>query len=337
VRELLQGTVLETALNGQGARPRTILECVHETPLIFLERLSQETNQKLFLKLESANPTGSMKDRVALYCVQRAEESGKLAPGASIVESTSGSMGISLAMVGAHTNHPVICVIDPKATRSSRMFMQRLGAQVIEVTTADRYGNYLEARLDKVRDLVSKNPEMWWLDQYGNPDHPRAHERHTAAEIARDMQNLIDWIVCPVGTGGLVAGISRFAKSHLPDCKILAVDATGSVALGGIRGPREQIGIGSSVPSKHVCRDLIDETVYISDAEAFRAARLLLEKESQLVGGSTGSTAAGLFKMLPHIRTGSRIVLIAPDHGFKYLDTIYDDNWIHQCPSRHRV
>src|SRR4029077_1530028 len=125
MREFLHATALENGLSGQGAGRRTILECVHETPLILLERLSKETNRKLFLKLESANPTGSMKDRVALYCVQRAEQSGKLGPGATIVESTSGSMGISLAMVGVHTNHPVICVIDPKTTRSSRMLMQK--------------------------------------------------------------------------------------------------------------------------------------------------------------------------------------------------------------------
>jgi N-(2-amino-2-carboxyethyl)-L-glutamate synthase len=334
VQESLQAIDRENGL-GQRSGPQTLLDCIHETPLIPLKRLSSEMNRHFYLKLESANPSGSMKDRVALYCVRRAEQSGRLAPGATIVESTSGSMGISLAMVGAQTGHPVICVIDPKVTRASRMFMQRLGAQTIEVTTADRCDSYLESRLDKVRDLVSKNPTMWWLDQYGNPDHPQVHEKYTAAEIARDTQNLVDWIVCPVGTGGLVAGISQFVKSHLPGCKILAVDAVGSVALGGIRGPREQVGIGSSIPSKHVHYDLIDETVYVNDAEAFRAARLLLERESLLVGGSTGSAAAGLFKMLQHTQPASRIVLLAPDHGFKYLDTIYDDNWINQRSSRH--
>jgi len=304
----------------------SILNAVHETPLVALPKLSARLDRHLFLKLESANPTGSMKDRVALHCIDKAIERKRIVPGDVIVESTSGCLGISLAMVGRHRGFHVICVIDPKTTTASRVLMRSFGAEVIEVSGADPYGNYLQARLNKVNEIVSTTERAWWFDQYSNPDHPDAHEYHTAPEILRDMDGDVDCVVCPVGTGGLVAGISRFFKRCLPRCRIMAVDAEGSVALGGRPGPRLQVGIGSGMRSKHVSLDLLDEKVYVSDAEAEGATHLLAEEETMLLGGSTGSALAGVIKTLHRTRSGERIVVVAPDLGLKYIDSLYCKN-----------
>jgi len=307
---------------------RSPLALIHETPLVELPSVSRRLGRRIFLKLESANPGGSMKDRIALHCVEQAERAGLLRAGYVIIESTSGSLGISLSMVGAQKGYRVICVVDPKVTNAARRAMELFGATVVCVNSPDAHGNYLAGRIARVRQLLSRYSPSWWCNQYDNPDNPGTHFKFTAPELLRDMDGDIDWIVCPVGTGGLAGGVARFFREHLPTCSIMAVDAVGSVALNGPPGPRHQVGIGSSQRSKHLDLNSLDELVYVSDAEAFKGARMLAEEEGLCLGCSTGSALAGLIQRLDRTSAGSRIVVIAADSGLKYMDTIYDPGWL---------
>lgn len=308
-------------------QPHSVLDLVHQTPLVFLPILSRELGRNLFVKLEANNPGGSMKDRVALHCIEMAEQRGSLKPGSTIVESTSGNLGVGLAIAAHCKGYRVICVTDPKTTAVNTQLMRAYGAQVVCVDKSDANGNYLSTRLETVDRLLRETPQSWWLNQYESPDNPDTHFLYTGPEILHAMEGDVDWIVAPVGTGGLVGGLSRFFKMHLPKCRIMAVDAAGSVVLGGPAGPRRQVGIGSNRVSSHLDLQLLDESVYVTDADAFRATRLLASRESLLLGCSTGSSLAGLIQRLGKTKPGSRIVVIAPDSGVKYMDTVYNDQW----------
>lgn len=305
----------------------SILETVHETPLVGLPGLSARLNREIYVKLESSNPGGSMKDRIALFGIEQAERRGDLRPGATIVESTSGSLGTSLAIVGPQKGYDVVCVVDPKTTTANRRLMALLGARVICVDTPDANGNFLDARLRKVKELLASLGNAWWFNQYGSCDNPRAHMCHMGPEILRDMEGDLQWLVCPVGTGGLAGGLSRYFKTTLPGCQIMAVDAEGSVVLNGPPGPRRQIGIGSNRRSDHIDLALLDELVYVTDQEAFAAAAMLARDESVCLGCSSGSAFAGLLKRVNRTRPGDKIVVVSADGGMKYLDTIYNPQW----------
>lgn len=309
-------------------RYASIVDTVHDTPLVGVPKLSARLDREIYIKLESCNPGGSMKDRIALFGIEEAERRGDLRPGATIVESTSGSLGTSLAIVGAQKGYTVVCVVDPKTTTANKRLMALLGARVVCVDTPDANGNYLDARMRKVREIVAQLGNAWWFNQYENCDNPRAHIFHTGPEIYRDMEGDLQWLVVPVGTGGLAGGLTRYFKSKLPACSIMAVDAQGSVVLDGLPGPRRQIGIGSNRRSDHLDLSLLDEVVYVSDDEAFAAAATLAREESLCLGCSSGSAIAGLLKRLHRTNPGDRIVVVSADSGLKYLDTIYDPEWI---------
>lgn len=309
-------------------RYNSILETIHHTPLVYLKSLSNRYNRNIFIKIESANPGGSMKDRVALHCINQAENNHELKPNSTVIESTSGSMGVGLAIICARKGYKLVCVVDPKVTEGNRRLLQFYGAEIVTVDTPDDSGNYLAARLAKVQELLLSIENSYWINQYENPHNPETHYLYTAPEIYEDMEGNIQWIVCPVGTGGLVSGIARYFKEQLPSCRIMAVDACGSVVLKGKPGSRNQVGIGSNRPSQHINFDQIDKCVYVSDAQAFEFAHILAKEESIFMGCSTGSALAGLIKTIELTATMDNIVIIGVDEGLKYLDTVYDLNWV---------
>jgi 2,3-diaminopropionate biosynthesis protein SbnA len=304
------------------------IDLIHNTPVVKLSAMSARYGLNLYAKLEGESPGGSMKDRVALHCVQRAEERRQLFPGQVLVESTSGSLGVGLAIVGAMRGYRVVCVIDPKVTTASVSLMRQFGAETITVHTADDTGSYLRNRLELVADLCKSDRNYWWLNQYGNPDNPETHFMYTGPELLRDLGTDLDWVVIPVGTGGLLGGLSRYLKERMAQCRILAVDAVGSIALGGSPGPRRLVGIGSSRRSRHVDMRRIDALVHVTDQDAFLCARDLAVTEGLCLGGSSGAAFAAIVKNLHLFAPQDKVVFIAADSGFKYLDTIYNDSWI---------
>ncbi|WP_341346908.1 2,3-diaminopropionate biosynthesis protein SbnA [Paenibacillus sp. FSL H3-0469] len=304
-----------------------VLQLIGNTPIVKLNYLPEPNGAQVFIKLEGLNPGGSMKDRTALYIISQAEAAGQLQPGGTIVESSSGNLAIGLALVARQKGYKLICVVDPKISPVNLSIIQAYGAETVMVDQADEYGNYLRARLDKVQDLV-RQLGAFWPNQYNNPSNPEAHRQTTAPEIYEAFGNGLQWVVIPAGTCGLITGCSLGLKEHIPQIKIMAVDAAGSVTFGQPPGVRHQIGIGSAIVPGNVRRELYDEITHVSDAEAFSTTRRLVQEEGLLVGGSAGSAVFAALKLARRLRAGDKVLAILPDRGDRYYNTIFSDEWL---------
>ncbi|MCB0317410.1 MAG: pyridoxal-phosphate dependent enzyme [Bdellovibrionales bacterium] len=314
-----------------------ILDEINNTPVVKLKSISKQTGRHVYVKLEGANPAGSMKDRVALYVINEAERKNQLRPGDTIVESTSGSMGAALAMVGKQKGYSIICVVDPKLTKTNEILIKSFGAKVVKVKESDENGNYLSTRINTVKKLINNHSNYWWFNQYQNPDVPLTHYNCTAKEIDETFEGGLDWIICPVGTGGLIAGIAKYFKEKKPNTKIMAVDALGSVVLGGKPAPRYQVGIGSNQKSSFINLKDIDAITHVSDNDAFEKVHFLAKEESLFCGCSTGSTLAGFINKIEITNFEDKVLIISPDNGFKYIDTIFDSKWIDEKLSNYKT
>ena len=293
------------------------------TPLVPV-RLGERTAH---LKLEGANPAGSVKDRTAAALIADLEARGELAPGATIVESTSGNLGVALAAIAGRRAYRFIAVVDPKTTAENLVALRRLGARVELVDTPDAAGGYLLSRLARVRALCAERA-LVWPDQYTSPANPGAHERGTGPELLAQMDGVVDAVFVPVSTGGTLAGIARYLRRESRATEIFAVDAVGSVALGGEPGPRLLTGVGASRPSSFLTRALYDRVVRVTDAEAFAECRALAAATGIAVGGSSGATLAACRRVLAPRPELERVVCLCPDHGSRYASTIYADGWL---------
>ncbi len=300
-----------------------VLSSFGDTPVVRLRTLLPGGD--VHVKLEGANPSGSIKDRTALHMVERAEAAG-LRPGSTIVESTSGNLGKSLALIGAVKGYPVVLVVDPKTPRSVLNYARAFGARLDVVTEADSNGSYQAARVRRVHSLVARTPGAVNLDQYNNPDNPRAHTVTTAPEIAKDFDAL-DALVVAVSTGGHLSGISSALKEHFPTLHVRAVDAAGSSAFGHRFAPYRIRGIGLSWPPGNLRHDLVDSLHRVADTEALSTCRVLAAAEGLLLGESSGAVVfAALTYAMRH--PGQSVLAIAPDTGANYLHESYDDDWL---------
>jgi 2,3-diaminopropionate biosynthesis protein SbnA len=280
------------------------------------------------LKLEGANRCGSLKDRTAQSLIDDLEQRGRLERDSVLVESTSGNLGIALAWLARRRGYRFVAVIDPKTTRENVTRLRQLGARVELVDTPDATGGYLLARIEHVRQLCASSPRFVWPDQYANPANPRAHEHGTAPELLAQVGGELDAVVVPVSTGGTLAGIGRFLRRESPSTQVIAVDAHGSLALGGKPGPRLLTGIGAGKRSSFATPDLYDETVFVGDVEALAYCRALAGSTAIEVGGSSGATLAACARVLARDPDLERVACICPDGGQSYRSTIYSDCWL---------
>ena len=301
---------------------------VGDTPLVRVALVVGGRRRPVHLKLEGANPCGSLKDRTAASLLDDLERRGALAPGSILVESTSGNLGVALAWLARRRGYRFVAVVDPKTTPENVARMRRLGARVERVVTPDATGGYLLSRLERVRELCATSEAFVWPDQYTNPANPRAHERGTAPELLDQMQGDVDAIFVPVSTGGTLAGIARCVRRESPSTRLFAVDARGSVALGGAAGPRLLTGIGASRPSSFLSPDLYDDRVLVADTEAFAFCRALAARARIRVGGSSGAALAACARVLAANPELERVVCLCADRGEHYASTIYDDSWL---------
>ncbi len=290
------------------------------------------------LKLEGANRCGSLKDRTAESLVDDLEQRGRLERDSVLVESTSGNLGIALAWLARRRGYRFVAVIDPKTTPENVTRLRRLRARVELVDTPDATGGYLLARIERVRELCASSPRFVWPDQYANPANPRAHEHGTAPELLAQVRGELDAVVVPVSTGGTLAGIGRFFRRESPSTQVIAVDAHGSVALGGRPGPRLLTGIGAGKRSSFAAPDLYDETVLVGDTEAVAYCHAVAASTGIEVGGSSGAALAACARVLARKPDLERVACICPDGGQSYRSTIYSDRWlarngIHLWPS----
>jgi 2,3-diaminopropionate biosynthesis protein SbnA len=312
----------------------SVLACVGNTPLMALSRLFPDPDVEVIAKLELMNPGGSMKDRSAQYIVERGLADGSIPQGAHLVESSSGNFGIALAIAARLHGLDFTCVVDPKITSANLAILHHLGAEVEVVREPDDGGGYLRTRIARVQELLREMPAAIWVNQYANSRNWQAYYEGTGAEMSEDLVRPPDYFFAAVSTTGSILGCSRRLRERFPGVRVVAVDAAGSVIFGGRPGRREIPGIGASRVPELLRPDEIDEVVHIDDLEAARACRALLAAEGIFAGGSTGAVVAAIARRMPSLPRPCRIVTIFPDRGDRYLDLVYDDDWLAELEGR---
>lgn len=281
----------------------------------------------LFLKCEGFNFAGSIKLKAATEMVEAAERDGLLRPDSVLVESSSGNLGVALSMLAASKGYQFLCITDSRCNLSTRRLMETLGSQVHVVTEPDATGGFLGARLDYVRALCASDDRYVWLNQYTNPGNWRAHYRRTAPAIARQFPRL-DVLFIGAGTTGTLMGCARYFQEWHRPVRVIAVDSVGSVTFGGPPGLRMIPGLGASVRPPLLDESYVDEVIRVEEVDTVRACHRLASN-GFLFGGSTGTVVSGAMDWLAeHDRCDVTAVGIAPDLGERYLDTIYQTNWL---------
>lgn len=305
------------------------LSLIGGTPLVRLSRLfPEERGIRIFAKLELLNPTGSAKDRPALRILQRAWEEGRIGPGSVVIESSSGNMAISMAAICRLLGMSFVCVIDPRIAKQNIGIMKAYGARVSCVSEPDpSTGEYLPARLSRVRELLDSTPNSFWPNQYGNPDNRAAHCEGTMSEIA-DQLGVVDYVFGGVSTCGTMRGCSDYVRARGRSTKIVAVDAAGSVILGGHKGPRVFPGLGAGIVPPFAEERFMDRSIYVADREMALACRELAAAEAILAGPSSGAVLWAVRSMYDELPDGCVCVAILHDRGERYLDTVFDDEWM---------
>ncbi|CAM3871264.1 cysteine synthase family protein [Vibrio aquimaris] len=310
----------------------SISEAVGNVPFIKLNRVHTlcQSND-FYIKMDSCNPTGSIKDKNAAFLIDQAEKKGLLKPGGTIIESSSGNFGMSLASIGASKGYQIIIVIDAKTPPPVIKMLNAYGAKLEEVPLclADSAGSMQKARMAHAKKLADKIPNSFYPCQHLNPDNPLAHYYYTAFEIANAFPNLPDAIVIGISTAGQLSGVARYFRRHSPRTKIIAVDVAGSGIFGRPRHPYKMTGLGLSfVPPAFNSSD-IDYAYNVTDNMAFSMCHQMGKKEGLLLGASTGAIiSAGLAYIMQQNVKREKIVLINPDRADRYLDTVYNPDWL---------
>jgi cysteine synthase A len=281
----------------------------------------------LFLKCEGFNFAGSIKLKAATEMVEAAEQDGVLTPGSVIVESSSGNLGVALSMIAASKGYQFLCVTDSRCNLSTRRLMEALGSQVHIIAEPDAVGGFLGARIDYVRRICVSDDRYVWLNQYTNPGNWRAHSRRTAPAIASHFPRL-DVLFVGAGTTGTLMGCARYFREWHRPVRVVAVDSVGSVTFGGPPDRRMIPGLGTSVRPPLLDESFVDEVVRVEEADTIRACHRLASR-GFLFGGSTGTVVSGAMGWLAqHDAHDLTAVAIAPDLGERYLDTVYQTNWL---------
>lgn len=307
-----------------------ILNCIGNTPLVRV--VSADLEQiDLYAKLESYNPTGSMKDRSASYIIQKLLNSGEINKDTVLIESSSGNFGIALSAYCKKFGLQFYCVVDPNISATNEYLIVSLSTKMIKVDNFDKNGGYLLSRIEKVKQLRAEIPNSYWVNQYGNPYNAEAYRETLGKEICRDMNN-IDYIFLGVSSGGTITGVSQRVKETFPHAKVVAVDTIGSVIFGGAPKKRYIPGIGSSMIPDILQQAKIDDVVMVDEAIAIEMCHELLQKQCLFVGGSSGSVYAGIKKYFKGevFDEKPNVVAIFADRGDRYMDTIYNQPWVTQ-------
>ncbi|MFD1546324.1 2,3-diaminopropionate biosynthesis protein SbnA [Nonomuraea guangzhouensis] len=284
--------------------------------------------RRLYLKCEGFNFAGSVKLKAAAEMVGAAERSGRLLPGTTLVESSSGNLGLALSIVAASKGYGFVCVTDTRCNAPVRAMMELYGARVHVITTPDPVTGFLGARIDYVRRLCAHDERYVWLDQYSNPGNWQAHYRRTAPAIAADFPGL-DVLFVGAGTTGTLMGCARYFREHRPGVRVVAVDAEGSSAFGGPALPRMIPGLGTSVRPPLLDESYVDDVLHVGETDTIRACHRMAA-DGFLFGGSTGTVVSGALRWLAEHRAGKEVtaLAIAPDLGERYMDTIYSKAWL---------
>src|ERR1043165_3986456 len=326
-------------------RPPEILSLIGDTPLVEITQLDTGPCQ-LFLKLENQNPGGSIKDRIALSMIEAAEDEGKLLPGGTIIEATAGNTGLGLALVAAAKGYRCLLVIPDKMSQEKISHVKALGAEV-RITRSDVTRGHPEYYQDVAARLAEEIPGSFYVNQFGNPANPLAHERSTGPEIWEQMRHDVDALVVGVGSGGTLTGLGRFFNRVKPrrGIEMILADPNVSVLFEyfkmGVKlveaGSWAVEGIGEDFIPDIADMSLVTDAFEIDDEESFATARELLSREGIFGGSSTGTLVAGALRYCRQQTKPKRVVSLVPDTGNKYLSKMYDDFWMAEQGFIHRA
>jgi len=295
---------------------KDITELIGNTPLVRLNRLSKPGAAAIYGKVEFFNPGGSVKDRICLNMINEAERQGKLKPGGTIVEPTSGNTGIGLALVAAVRGYKLILVMPESMSMERASLLSSYGAQLVLTPAWEG----MKGSIKEAESILAQNPSYFMPDQFSNPANPAMHRMTTAIEIWDALNGQVDAFVAAVGTGGTITGCGEVFKGKNPAVKIIAVEPAGSPVLsGGDPGPHKIQGIGAGFIPKVLNRKILDRVITVTDDEAYQTAKQLSKKEGLLVGISAGANVFAAQKIADELGTGKNVVTILCDTGERYI------------------
>ena len=311
-----------------------ILEAVGNTPLIKINRLTKGLKPQIFAKLESSNPGGSVKDRIGISMLEAAEKDGKIKPGGTIIEATSGNTGIGLSLACAVKGYKSICVLTDKVSAEKINYLKALGTDVIVVSNALEH-DHPDFYINVARRIEKGTLNSVYLYQYGNPANPEAHYKTTGPEVWKQTDGKITHFISGIGTGGTISGVGRYLKEKNPNIQIIGADPFGSIFKeykeSGKIGEGEPYlveGIGQDCLPDNVHFQYIDRIINISDIDSFKYARLLTKEEGIFSGGSTGTIVAGMLQVAAELDENAVVVFIVCDTGERYLTKVHSNEWL---------
>ena len=308
----------------------SILDGVGETPMVRLNAVTQGLACEVVAKCEFMNPGGSVKDRIGVRMLLDAEKSGRIKPGDTLIEPTSGNTGIGLALAAAARGYRVIITMPEKMSQEKQVVLEALGAEIIRTPTEAAW-DAPESHIGVARRLHEVIPNSHILDQYANPSNPAAHEEGTGREIIAQTGGKFDAVVMTAGTGGTLSGVARVIKREVPSAQIIGVDPEGSLLAGPSEIKSYKVeGIGYDFIPDVLDRSLVDRWIKSNDKDSFRVARQLIRQEGLLVGGSSGSAVWAALQVARELGAGKRVVVILPDSIRNYLTKFVDDRWMRQ-------
>ena len=308
----------------------SILDAVGETPMVRLNAVTAGLACEVVAKCEFMNPGGSVKDRIGVRMLLDAEKSGRIKPGDTLIEPTSGNTGIGLALAAAARGYRVIITMPEKMSQEKQVVLEALGAEIIRTPTEAAW-DAPESHIGVAKRLHEVIPNSHILDQYANPSNPLAHAEGTGREIVEQTGGKLDAVVMTAGTGGTLTGVARAIRAAVPSAQIIGVDPEGSILAGpGEIKSYKVEGIGYDFIPDVLDRTLVDRWIKSNDRDSFRIARQLIRQEGLLVGGSSGSAVWAALQVAKELGAGKRVVVILPDSIRNYLSKFVDDRWMRQ-------